>query len=88
VEQNVATIVRLLKEKQSTGAKAISVKVEASREYNDWLLPRFPLYSWGHGSCNSYYRFDNGRAPFLFPGNFKMYKKLQDAGGLEDYETA
>ena len=88
VEQNVATIVRLLKEKQSAGAKAISVKVEASREYNDWLLPRFPLYSWGHGSCNSYYRFDNGRAPFLFPGNFKMYKKLQDAGGLEDYETA
>jgi cation diffusion facilitator CzcD-associated flavoprotein CzcO len=88
VEQNVATIVRLLKEKQKAGANAIAVKEEANREYNDWMLPRFPLYSWGHGSCNSYYRFDDGRAPFLFPGDFKTYKKLQDEGGLHEYEVA
>ena len=86
VEQNVSTIVKLLKEKEEAGAKSISVKEEASRAYNDWMLPRFPLYSWGHGSCNSYYRFDDGRAPFLFPGNFKMYKALQEEGGLHEYD--
>jgi cation diffusion facilitator CzcD-associated flavoprotein CzcO len=88
VEQNAATIVKLLEEKQAAGAKAIDVKEAANRAYNDWMLPRFPLYSWGHGSCNSYYRFDDGRAPFLFPGNFKMYKELQDEGGLHEYDLA
>ncbi len=88
VEQNAATIVRLLKEKQAAGARAIAVKEEVNRAYNDWMLPRFPLFSWGHGSCNSYYRFDDGRAPFLFPGDFKMYKKLQDESGLSDYDVA
>ena len=87
VEQNAATIVRLLKEKQAAGAAAIAVKPAANREYNDWMLPRFPLYSWGHGSCNSYYRFDDGRAPFLFPGDFKTYKQMQDEGGLSEYDV-
>ncbi len=86
VEQNVATIVRILKEKQAAGARAIKVKESVHRAYNDWMLPRFPLYSWGHGSCNSYYRFDDGRAPFLFPGNFKMYKALQDEAGIDEYD--
>jgi hypothetical protein len=64
------------------------VKESSNRKYNDWMLPRFPLYSWGHGSCNSYYRFDDGRAPFLFPGDFKTYKQMQDDGGLNEYEVA
>jgi cation diffusion facilitator CzcD-associated flavoprotein CzcO len=88
VEQNVATIVRLLQEKETAGAAAITVKESSNREYNDWMLPRFPLYSWGHGSCNSYYQFDDGRAPFLFPGDFKTYKQMQDDGGLNEYEVA
>jgi len=88
VEQNISTIVKLLKEKQRLGAKSIEVKEEAHRAYNDWMLPRFPLYSWGHGSCTSYYRFDDGRAPFLFPGNFKLYEKLQEECGLHEYNVA
>jgi cation diffusion facilitator CzcD-associated flavoprotein CzcO len=88
VEQNAATIVRLLEEKQRAGAASIVPTEEASRAYNDWMLPRFPLFSWGHGSCNSYYRFDDGRAPFLFPGDFDTYKKMQDETGLEEFELA
>jgi len=88
VEQNVATIVRLLKEKQAAGLKAIDVKESTNREYNDWMLPRFERYSWGSASCNSYYRFDDGRAPFLFPGNFKTYRQLHAECGLGDFEAA
>ena len=88
VEQNIATIVRILKEKQQAGAKSIAVKPEVSRAYNDWMLPRFGLFSWGEASCNSYYRFDDGRAPFLFPGDFKTYRKLQSEMGLDEFEVA
>lgn len=88
IEQNVATIVRLLEEKRRAGARAIAPKESAHRDYNDWLLPRFPLFSWGHGSCNSYYRFESGHAPFLFPGDFKTYKQLQDETGLDAFEVA
>lgn len=88
VEQNVATIVRLLEAKQQAGLRAIDVKEDRNRDYNDWMLGQFPLYSWGEASCNSYYRQANGRAPFLFPGDFKTYRRLQDEMGIEDFEAA
>ncbi|MBW2498865.1 MAG: NAD(P)/FAD-dependent oxidoreductase [Deltaproteobacteria bacterium] len=88
VEQNVATIVRLLEEKERAGLRAIGVKADRNRAYNDWMLDQFPLYSWGEASCNSYYRQANGRAPFLFPGDFKAYRKLQNEMGLQDFDPA
>ncbi|MCH2170717.1 NAD(P)/FAD-dependent oxidoreductase [Myxococcota bacterium] len=86
IEQNIETIVRLLEEMRTAGARAMGVRESLSRDYNDWLLPRFEHYSWGASSCNSYYRFDNGRAPFLFPGDFKVYQKLHAEAGLHEYE--
>jgi cation diffusion facilitator CzcD-associated flavoprotein CzcO len=87
VEKNVESIVRLLREKQAAGARAISVKPDVHRRYNDWLLERFPRYSWGHSSCNSYYRNAEGRAPFLFPGSFQEYAELHEEGGLHEFDT-
>ena len=86
IEQNAATIVRLIAESRARGAASIQPKESENRRYNDWMLERFPSYSWGHSSCNSYYRSDDGRAPFLFPGDFKTYKKLQDRTGLDAFE--
>jgi cyclohexanone monooxygenase len=80
--------VRLLEEKQKAGLRAISVREDRNRAYNEWMLGRFPLYSWGASSCNSYYRQANGRAPFLFPGDFKTYRKLQEELTLADFEAA
>lgn len=88
VEQNVATIVRLLKDKQRVGARAVDVKEDVNRQYNDWMLEQFPLYSWGNESCNSYYRFDTGRAPFLFPGDFKTYQEMQAECSLNEFDLA
>lgn len=87
VEKNVESIVRLLEQKQAAGLRAIAVKPEFHHAYNGWLATRFPLYSWGHSSCNSYYRTASGRAPFLFPGDFASYAKLHDEGGLHEYEA-
>ncbi len=87
-EKNVESIVRILCEKQAAGARAISVKPELHRAYNEWMDARFPLYSWGNESCHSYYRTAEGRAPFLFPGGFEEYAKLQEEGGLHEFDTS
>lgn len=72
-EQNIATIVRLLGEKQAAGARTMAVKPDLHRAYNDWMATQFPLYAWGSESCHSYYRTAAGRAPFLFPGDHRAY---------------
>jgi cation diffusion facilitator CzcD-associated flavoprotein CzcO len=87
IEQSAATIGRLLSEMQSRGVRSMVVKDSANRDYNDWMLPRFPLFSWGHETCNSYYRSADGRAPFLFPGDFATFKALQDETGLDAFEV-
>jgi cyclohexanone monooxygenase len=86
VEKNVETIVRLLAEKQAAGARAISVKPELNRAYNDWMDTQFPLYSWGHESCTSYYRNEAGRPTFLFPGDFVAWSKLHDETSIREYD--
>lgn len=86
VEQNVESIVRLLIEKEEKGIRALEVKAERYSAYNAWMDGEFDLYSWGHGSCTSYYRTEAGRAPFLFPGNFKTYQRFHAESGLHEYE--
>jgi len=86
VEQNIATIVDRLVAMRSAGARTIAVKPDAHRAYNQWMDSQFPLYSWGNESCQSYYRTASGRAPFLFPGDFETYAKLQHEGGLHEYD--
>lgn len=87
IEQNIATIVRLLREKQAAGARAIDVKPELSRQYNDWLKTQFPLFSWGDSSCNSYYQTASGHVPFLFAGDYKRYVKFHEAAGLHEFDV-
>jgi cyclohexanone monooxygenase len=87
VEKNLETIVRLLIEKEAAGLHAIAVKPDLHRAYNDWMEPRFPLYSWGNEACSSYYRTASGRVPFLYPGSFKDYTKMHAAITLEEFES-
>jgi cyclohexanone monooxygenase len=87
-EKNIETIVRLLEEMRAAGANTLSVKPERFERYNAWMADRFPKYSWGSADCNSYYRNASGHAPFLFPGSFKEYCKIQDETALQDYEVA
>lgn len=88
VERNAKTIVTLLSEKQRQGWEAIQVTEKANTEYNASLSTKFDTYSWGNPSCNSYYRTEDGHAPFLFPGGIKEYKALHEATSLEDFEAA
>ena len=82
------SIVRLLEQKQAAGAQTLEVKKALHADYNAWMDTQFELYSWGNASCASYYRNDAGRAPFLFPGNFKTYAKLHEEGGIHEFDTA
>jgi cation diffusion facilitator CzcD-associated flavoprotein CzcO len=87
VERNIQTIVDLLSAKQKAGVKSLSVRQELHDQYNDWMMERFPLFSWGGSTCNSYYATADGRAPFLFPGDFKSYRALHEESGLHEYEV-
>ena len=87
-EKNIETIVRLLKEKQAKGVKAISVNPVKHRQYNDGMSPQFANFSWGASSCDSYYSTEGGHVPFLFAGNFKSYCETHDQCSLEDFDIA
>ena len=85
-EKNVETIVRLLASMLDAGGRSIGVKREVFEQYHDWMSDRFGRFSWGSSDCHSYYRNAAGHAPFLFPGNIKEYRRLQDESGLDEYE--
>ena len=85
-EKNVETIVRLLGEMRAAGARRMTVKRDAFRRYNEWMAERFARFSWGASDCHSYYRNASGHAPFLFPGNYREWRELQDENALQDYD--
>ena len=87
VERNAKTIVNLLSDKQQAKLQAIAVKRDVNQNYNDWMVTQFSQFSWGNSSCNSYYRTDDGHAPFLFPGSFKQYNDLHNQCSLDAFEA-
>jgi cation diffusion facilitator CzcD-associated flavoprotein CzcO len=86
-EKNIETVVRLLKQKQAKGIKAISVKHAKHREYNDWMQTLFEKFSWGSSSCNSYYNTESGHVPFLFSGSYKNYCAIHEKCSIEDFDS-
>jgi len=86
-EINLRLIVRLLKEKQAAGARAIDVKPSSHRRYNDWIVEARSRYSWGVESCTSYYRTPTGHTPFLFPGDYGTYLRQREETGLHDFDV-
>lgn len=85
-EQNVATIVRLLGDLSDRGLTAMAPRPELCAQYNDSLAGNFAAFSWGAPDCNSYYRTSSGHAPFLFPGNFKAWRRIQSEINLAEFE--
>jgi cation diffusion facilitator CzcD-associated flavoprotein CzcO len=86
-EVNLACVIRILEEKAAAGARAIEVKEDALRGYNEWIVAERERYSWGVDSCNSYYRAAGGHTPFLFPGDFATYKRQRSEAGLHDFDV-
>ena len=87
-ESNVACIVKLLAQKEAAGAKTIAVREALHREYNDWIALEREKFSWGNADCNSYYRTPSGHTPFLFPGDFKTFKRHREEAGLHEFDLS
>jgi cyclohexanone monooxygenase len=88
IERNIRSIVEILVQQQAAGVRAVSVRPDLCRAYNDWMAAQYVLYSWGNPSCRSYYRTDAGHAPFLFPGDFAAYRRRHETLSLADFATA
>lgn len=86
-ETNLRAIVKILREKQAAGKRAIAVKPELHRRYNDWIAEARGVFSWGVESCNSYYRTPSGHTPFLFPGDFKTFRRHREEAGLHEFDA-
>jgi hypothetical protein len=86
-ELNVETIVRLLSEMREAQVTAIDVRQDVTDGYFAWMKTQFGKFSWGSPSCNSYYTNAEGHAPFLFPGNFKLWVEFQATIGLDDFNV-
>ena len=84
-EQNVATIVRLLGDLSDLGHTAMAPRSELCEQYNESLVDDFAGFSWGAADCRSYYRTSSGHAPFLFPGNFKTWRRIQSEITLSEF---
>ena len=87
VERNTKTIVSLLAQMRDKGIQAIAVSPETSAAYNRDIAPAFATYSWGHASCNSYYRTPTGHTPFLFPGDVATFQRQRDEMTLADFQV-
>lgn len=86
VEICVEALARLLSDKAEKNIKALKVKPELHQQFNDWVSANVSNFSWGHSSCNSYYRSESGHAPFLYPGSIKQYKQMKAECGLHEYQ--
>ncbi len=85
-EQNVTTIVRLLGDLVDRGLTAMAPREELCKQYNRSIAGDFAAFSWGASDCQSYYRTASGHAPFLFPGNFKTWRRIQSDITLEEFD--
>lgn len=86
VEQNVATIVRLLGDLVASGRTAMTPRPQLCAAYNEGLADKFAGFSWGAADCHSYYRTASGHAPFLFPGNAKGWRRIQSSIDLDEFD--
>ncbi|MFT7263894.1 MAG: cyclohexanone monooxygenase [Halioglobus sp.] len=87
-EKSIETIVRLMENMEANNYKSVTVKKAEFEQYNDWMSDRFGKFSWGASDCKSYYRNASGHAPFLFPGNYKEFKRLHEDCTLAEFECA
>lgn len=88
IEKSIATIVRLLREMRDAGADRMEVRQDAFERYNRWLDTQIERFTWSAADCHSYYRNAAGHAPFLFPGDYRTFRREQDAITLQDFATA
>jgi Predicted flavoprotein involved in K+ transport len=68
IEQQVRHVMGCLRLLSRSGAKAIDVRPEAQRAFNEELRRRLRRLVWSAGGCHSWYLDDQGRNPTIWPG--------------------
>lgn len=86
-EANVAGIVRLLREMRDKKIQAIDVKDELNKTYNQWIRENCVKFSWGSGTCKTYYTNEDGQSPFLFPADYKAFLKMRKECSLDEFSV-
>ena len=67
IETQVAYIMRLLRHLNDSGERALEVRTDVQRRYNDELQGKLATSIWATG-CHSWYQHRNGKITALWPG--------------------
>ena len=87
IEANIRAILKVVREKEAAGAKAVQPREDLTSDYNDWILQEREKFAWGVAACDSYYRTASGHTPFLFPGDVKTFMQQREEVGLHEFEV-
>lgn len=68
IESQVRYVIDCLRLLSKTKAKALDVRPEAQRAYNDRLQRRLDRLVWSEGGCTSWYLDEHGKNRTLWPG--------------------
>lgn len=75
IEANVRYVVQALALRRARGLRAVEVRAEASRHYNDMLQRRLRGTVWSSG-CKSWYLTSGGKNSTLWPGFTFEYRRI------------
>lgn len=75
IEANVRYVVQALALRRARGLRAVEVRADASRRYNDQLQRRLRGTVWSSG-CKSWYLTSGGRNSTLWPGFTFEYRRI------------
>ncbi len=79
IEAQVRYVMSCLRLLSSTRARALDVRPEAQRAYNDRLQERLERLVWSEGGCVSWYLDDQGRNRTLWPGfTFEFWARTRN----------
>ncbi|MEV7967347.1 NAD(P)/FAD-dependent oxidoreductase [Sphaerisporangium sp. NPDC088356] len=79
IEAQVRYVMSCLRLLSSTRARALDVRPEAQRAYNDRLQERLERLVWSEGGCVSWYLDDKGRNRTLWPGfTFEFWARTRN----------
>ncbi|KAJ5205949.1 hypothetical protein N7491_003427 [Penicillium cf. griseofulvum] len=78
-------MIRVLSRLQTDKLRSISVTPRAQRAFNQWVQSRMPHMVWS-GSCNSWYKNDNGKVVVPWPGTVLHYYAATEIVRWEDFD--
>lgn len=86
IESQITYVLDALREMDARGARAVDVKPDALRAYNETLQRRLSTTVWQRGGCASYYQDADGVNRAIWPGHTYTFRRMVRHFDAPNYE--